>query len=616
MAKDFKVGIEIGADANKAISGMSKLEKQLGMTRGQMIAVGAAAVAAATAVVAFGMKAVKAASFQEAQQNALAAAMKNAGTYTEQAYQHNLAYASSLQKITTFGDEAILGVQKMLTNFGIQGKMLDKITKSTLDLAVAGKMDLKSAADLVAKSVGSSTNALSRYGIVVEGAVGSTDRMQMAVDNIAKLFGGSAEAELQTYSGRMAELKNAVGDVWEEIGFLLLPTLTDLLKQLTPIIVNIGTWIKETDSLKNGVNSIVTTLSSMVSIIQTLSKVSDNFVVKGLKNGMIAAFNAMITPISVIKKAFEELSGKTEEASDKIQKHSNIVKDAYTSNVSAAKSAQAEEFALMDSKFNYIQEKLIEEQGLKDEFAMQEQMNDLFLIDYKKGVMQSYYDWNAEKLAEQAARQQLFTEQVKLLHANMNSALTTGFATSMKNMLDNGANFANVMTTISNAIRDVFINMIAEVLAKWVLSHGLMTAATLTWKGITMAANASVAAASAAVSAFKAIPFPFNIAAAAAAAYGAYSLVSSFFATGVRGFGGGMAMVGERGPELVNLPGGSNVYNTSETGNMLGRAGNAMSKVINLNVSFSGNSFLGGLEETANIITDTVMQNIRLQANV
>lgn len=616
MAKDFKVGIQIGADANKAISGMSKLEKQLGMTRGQMIAVGAAAVAAATAVVAFGMKAVKAASFQEAQENALAAAMKNAGTYTEQAYQHNLAYASSLQKITTFGDEAILGVQKMLTNFGIQGKMLDKITKSTLDLAVAGKMDLKSAADLVAKSVGSSTNALSRYGIVVEGAVGSTDRMQMAVDNIAKLFGGSAEAELQTYSGRMAELKNAVGDVWEEIGFLLLPTLTDLLKQLTPIIVNIGTWIKETDSLKNGVNSIVTTLSSMVSIIQTLSKVSDNFVVKGLKNGMIAAFNAMITPISVIKKAFEELSGKTEEASDKIQKHSNIVKDAYTSNVSAAKSAQAEEFALMDSKFNYIQEKLIEEQGLKDEFAMQEQMNDLFLIDYKKGVMQSYYDWNAEKLAEQAARQQLFTEQVKLLHANMNSALTTGFATSMKNMLDNGANFANVMTTISNAIRDVFINMIAEVLAKWVLSHGLMTAATLTWKGITMAANASVAAASAAVSAFKAIPFPFNIAAAAAAAYGAYSLVSSFFATGVRGFGGGMAMVGERGPELVNLPGGSNVYNTSETGNMLGRAGNAMSKVINLNVSFSGNSFLGGLEETANIITDTVMQNIRLQANV
>jgi len=616
VAKDFKVGIQIGADANKAISGMSKLEKQLGMTRGQMIAVGAAAVAAATAVVAFGMKAVKAASFQEAQENALAAAMKNAGTYTEQAYQHNLAYASSLQKITTFGDEAILGVQKMLTNFGIQGKMLDKITKSTLDLAVAGKMDLKSAADLVAKSVGSSTNALSRYGIVVEGAVGSTDRMQMAVDNIAKLFGGSAEAELQTYSGRMAELKNAVGDVWEEIGFLLLPTLTDLLKQLTPIIVNIGTWIKETDSLKNGVNSIVTTLSSMVSIIQTLSKVSDNFVVKGLKNGMIAAFNAMITPISVIKKAFEELSGKTEEASDKIQKHSNIVKDAYTSNVSAAKSAQAEEFALMDSKFNYIQEKLIEEQGLKDEFAMQEQMNDLFLIDYKKGVMQSYYDWNAEKLAEQAARQQLFTEQVKLLHANMNSALTTGFATSMKNMLDNGANFANVMTTISNAIRDVFINMIAEVLAKWVLSHGLMTAATLTWKGITMAANASVAAASAAVSAFKAIPFPFNIAAAAAAAYGAYSLVSSFFATGVRGFGGGMAMVGERGPELVNLPGGSNVYNTSETGNMLGRAGNAMSKVINLNVSFSGNSFLGGLEETANIITDTVMQNIRLQANV
>lgn len=37
------------------------------------------------------------------------------------------------------------------------------------------------------------------------------------------------------------------------------------------------------------------------------------------------------------------------------------------------------------------------------------------------------------------------------------------------------------------------------------------------------------------------------------------------FASGVRGFGGGMAIVGERGPELVSLPGGSGVYSAAET---------------------------------------------------
>lgn len=41
------------------------------------------------------------------------------------------------------------------------------------------------------------------------------------------------------------------------------------------------------------------------------------------------------------------------------------------------------------------------------------------------------------------------------------------------------------------------------------------------------------------------------------------------FAQGVRNFGGGFAMVGERGPELVNLPKGSDVFTASESRQML-----------------------------------------------
>lgn len=41
------------------------------------------------------------------------------------------------------------------------------------------------------------------------------------------------------------------------------------------------------------------------------------------------------------------------------------------------------------------------------------------------------------------------------------------------------------------------------------------------------------------------------------------------FASGVRNFAGGLAVVGERGPELVNLPRGSNVYTNAESRGML-----------------------------------------------
>ena len=42
------------------------------------------------------------------------------------------------------------------------------------------------------------------------------------------------------------------------------------------------------------------------------------------------------------------------------------------------------------------------------------------------------------------------------------------------------------------------------------------------------------------------------------------------FADGVRNFSGGMAIVGERGPELVNLPRGSSVYSNEDSRDMMG----------------------------------------------
>jgi hypothetical protein len=41
------------------------------------------------------------------------------------------------------------------------------------------------------------------------------------------------------------------------------------------------------------------------------------------------------------------------------------------------------------------------------------------------------------------------------------------------------------------------------------------------------------------------------------------------FAGGVNNFGGGLAVVGERGPELVNLPRGSSVFSNSDSRDMV-----------------------------------------------
>lgn len=132
-----------------------------------------------------------------------------------------LDQASALQKVTRFGDEQIIEAQALIGSFVKDEEAIKKATKATLDLAAAKGFDLTAAADLVSKTLGSTTNALTRYGIQVEGAVGSTERLDSMTRNIARVFGGQATEQAKTLTGQIDQLSNATGDLMEKIGALI-----------------------------------------------------------------------------------------------------------------------------------------------------------------------------------------------------------------------------------------------------------------------------------------------------------------------------------------------------------------------------------------------------------
>ena len=146
-----------------------------------------------------------------------------------------LKYAKSLQKVTMFGDEAILEAEALIGAFVKDEEAIKAATKATLDLAAAKGFDLVASADLVSKTLGSSTNALTRYGIQVEGAVGSTERLESLTTNIAAVFGGQASAQAETYTGKIEQAKNELGDMGEEIGQKLIPHMAHLMEGLSDI---------------------------------------------------------------------------------------------------------------------------------------------------------------------------------------------------------------------------------------------------------------------------------------------------------------------------------------------------------------------------------------------
>lgn len=147
-----------------------------------------------------------------------------------------LNQATQLQRITLFGDEATIEAQAMLASLGLNEDAIIKLIPLVQDLATKSNMGLVQAADMVAKSVGSSTNALSRYGIVIEGAVGSSERLNSAVNAMNQQVGGQAEAAAKVGTGAVTSLKNAWGDLTEVIGkFVADPAMIAIINKLTDL---------------------------------------------------------------------------------------------------------------------------------------------------------------------------------------------------------------------------------------------------------------------------------------------------------------------------------------------------------------------------------------------
>ncbi|MEX2150699.1 MAG: phage tail length tape measure family protein [Steroidobacteraceae bacterium] len=139
-------------------------------------------------------------------------------------------FASSLQKVTTFGDEAIVEMQGLLLAFtNIRGDVFDRTTEAVLDLSVALGQDLSASAKLVGLALNNPVEGLSRLsraGIslddsqkkLIKRLAETGDVMgaqNLLLDELAKRYGGSARTAADTFGGSIEQLKNAFGDLLE-----------------------------------------------------------------------------------------------------------------------------------------------------------------------------------------------------------------------------------------------------------------------------------------------------------------------------------------------------------------------------------------------------------------
>lgn len=136
-------------------------------------------------------------------------------------------YASALQSVSLYGDEAILSSMSQISAFIKEETQIKRIQKAAIDLAAAKKMDLRAATMLVTRSVVTGSNALKEYGIEMDTSGDIIQRTDSLLANIEKSYGGVAKAMAETDPGQIIQAKNAIGDLKEELGKELLPFLRE-----------------------------------------------------------------------------------------------------------------------------------------------------------------------------------------------------------------------------------------------------------------------------------------------------------------------------------------------------------------------------------------------------
>jgi hypothetical protein len=130
-------------------------------------------------------------------------------------------FADQMQTLTGVSDELVGQAFQRLHDSNIDAAQSMELTKSAMDVAAAKGMDVVTVADLMGKSINSSTNALSRYGIEIDKSLPKQDQMRQLQDQVNQLFGGAAAAKMDTTAGKLKLLSERMGDLQEAIGAVI-----------------------------------------------------------------------------------------------------------------------------------------------------------------------------------------------------------------------------------------------------------------------------------------------------------------------------------------------------------------------------------------------------------
>lgn len=198
------------------------------------------------------------------------------------------ATQAQIDAVSSYVDETqlALGVTDTMVRQGL-GTLLRATRDTTkaqelmnlaLDISAATGKDAESISIALAKSYGGQLASLKKLGIPLDDAIIKTKDFDKAQQSLSDTFGGAAQANANTFAGRVQRLKLRFEEMVEAIGYKVLPALTDIVEKITDLVDAFG---------EDGVGGAIKMFRSQ---LQGLTRSSD-----GTINGLGSFVNALIT---------------------------------------------------------------------------------------------------------------------------------------------------------------------------------------------------------------------------------------------------------------------------------------------------------------------------------
>jgi len=302
-----KTTIKVGADTRQAEKSLSSLGTSL-----KALGALAAGFFAAKGVINTLKTVTQAASIQEDAVNSLDTSLKLSGQFTEQASKDFQEFASSIQKVTTVGDEAILQNAALIQSMGqLSNEALKDATAAAVDLSAAIGVDLTTASLLLGKAAAGNISSLSRYGIVIKKTGDTSKDFANVLEKLQTQFGGAAAAKVNTYSGAVQQLSNTWGDLLEELGFFItknpvvIKSIKDLSKFIGKLIGDVGKFGTKIVSMAVEIEKVFVRMRKAIETVNVRDLAEDFAYFAGVLGSI--AFVASINQISKLTVALKTL---------------------------------------------------------------------------------------------------------------------------------------------------------------------------------------------------------------------------------------------------------------------------------------------------------------------